>query len=159
MTQGVRVAALTEFLDVYPALCELAGLPTPAHLQGRSLVPAMRDPRVKLHEAAISQCSTVDSQMSPQLVGGQLDESAAIDSKMGWTLRTPRYRYVEWREARLNDNQRVFGTGAVAIELYDYERDPLERENLANRASYAAVLKEHQSLFDRLLPDLPRRDR
>ena len=119
----------------------------------------MRDPQVKLHEAAISQCSTVDSQMSPQLVGGQLDESAAIDSKMGWTLRTPRYRYVEWREARLNDNQRVFGTKAVAIELYDYESDPFERENLANRASYAAVLKEHQSLFDRLLPDLPKRDR
>ena len=68
-------------------------------------------------------------------------------------------RYVEWREARLNDNQRVFGTKAVATELYDYESDPLERENLANRASYAAVLKEHQAFFDHLLPDLPMRDR
>ena len=78
---------------------------------------------------------------------------------MGWTLRTPRYRYVEWREGKLNDNQSVFGTKAVATELYDYEEDPLERENLASRASYAAVLKEQQAIFDRLLPHLPKRDR
>jgi arylsulfatase A-like enzyme len=41
---GTRVSALTEFIDVYPTLCELTGLPIPSHVQGTSLVKLMRDP-------------------------------------------------------------------------------------------------------------------
>jgi len=155
--QGVRTSSLSEFLDIYPTLCELAGLPKPSHLQGKSLIPIMRNSKTQLHEAAVSQCSTVDSQMSPQLVGGRIDEAAAIDSHMGWTLRTPRYRYVEWREAKLTGNERVFGSEQLGVELYDYEKDPLETENFARRPEYAEVLKELQGLFDGLLRHLPKR--
>jgi len=41
---GTRVAALTEFIDIYPSLCELSGLPIPAHVQGQSFVSLMKDP-------------------------------------------------------------------------------------------------------------------
>ena len=157
--KGVRTASLTELLDVYPTLCDLVGLPKPTHLQGKSLAPILRNPKIQIHEAAISQCSTVDSQMSPQLVGGQLDELATIKSQMGWTLRTPRFRYVEWREAKLTDNKQVFGIKVLGVELYDYQTDPLEHENLAGKTEFAAVLKEQQALFDRLLPHLPKRER
>ena len=155
--KGVRSSSLTELLDVYPTLCDLAGLSKPAHLQGKSLAPIMRNPTTQIHETVISQCSTVDSQMSTQLVGGQLDELATIDSQMGWTLRTPRYRYVEWREAKLTDKEHVFGTKVLGVELYDYQTDPLERENLAGKTAYATVLKEQQALFEKLLPHLPKR--
>jgi iduronate 2-sulfatase len=154
---GVRTGSLSEFLDIYPTLCELAGLPLPGHLEGKSLVPMMRDPRAKLHEAAISQSSTVDSQMSPRLLDGTLQEESRIDSQMGWTLRTLRYRYVEWRRAELTGNQRVFGGEPLGVELYDYKKDPLESENLADRTEYAGVLKEHQALFAKLLPHVPKR--
>jgi arylsulfatase A-like enzyme len=157
--KGVRTASLTELLDVYPTLCDLVGLPKPTHLQGKSLVPILHNPKTQIHEAAISQCSTVDSQMSPQLVGGQLDELTTIKSQMGWTLRTPRFRYVEWREAKLTDNKQVFGTKVLGVELYDYQTDPLEHENLAGKTEFAAVLKEQQALFDKLLPHLPKRER
>jgi iduronate 2-sulfatase len=155
--KGVRTASLSEFLDVYPTLCELAGLPTPSHLAGKSLVPLMRNPGAQLHEAAITQSSTVDSQMSNQLVGGLINENAPINSHMGWTLRTSRYRYIEWRDAVLNGNEHVFGSKPVGIELYDYEKDPLERENLAGKVEYQKVLQEHQDLFDRRLSYLPKR--
>jgi arylsulfatase A-like enzyme len=155
--KGVRTTSLTEFLDVYPTLCELAGLPKPSHLAGKSLVPVMRDPGTQIHEAAITQSNTVDSQMSNQLVGGLINENAPINSHMGWTLRTSRYRYIEWRDAVLNGNEHVFGAKPVGIELYDYEKDPLERENLAGKVEYQKVLQEHQDLFDRRLSYLPKR--
>ena len=135
----VRSRALTEFLDVYPTLCELAGLPIPSHVQGKSLAPLMRGEDRLLHEAALTQMS----------------HGKGKNGTMGWSLRTPRYRYIEWRSADLSGDMPVFGNRAQATELYDYQTDPLERENLAEVVSHAATLKEQQALFDRILPHLP----
>ena len=66
-------------------------------------------------------------------------------------------RYVEWRDAVLTGNEHVFGAKPVGIELYDYDKDPLERENLAGKVEYQKVLQEHQELFDRRLSYLPKR--
>jgi arylsulfatase A-like enzyme len=33
-----------DFSSVYPTLCELTGLPLPDHLDGRSIVPLLKDP-------------------------------------------------------------------------------------------------------------------
>jgi hypothetical protein len=76
---------------------------------------------------------------------------------MGWSIRTPHYRYIEWRSADFSADKAIFGNRAQAAELYNYETDPLERENLADKADHAAVLKEQQAIFDRLLPHLPAR--
>ncbi len=140
--QGVKVNAITEFLDVYPTLCDLAGLSKPNHLQGVSLTPLLSEPRALLHEAAISQ-------MTP---------NSSKDGIMGWTLRTPHYRYIEWRRANLSTDTPLITDQIESIELYDYQTDLLERENLAGKTEHAAVLKTHQALFDQLLPHLPARE-
>jgi arylsulfatase A-like enzyme len=41
-TSGQRSTNITEFIDVYPSLCELAGLPLPEHLDGESFVGDIR---------------------------------------------------------------------------------------------------------------------
>lgn len=47
-TNGERTDNVTEFVDIYPTLCELAGLPVPEHTDGESLVPLMKnEPRQK----------------------------------------------------------------------------------------------------------------
>ena len=95
-----------ESVDLYPTLAELAGLPAPngpQAIDGKSLVPVLRDPAARVRDHAFH---------------------AYPKRKLGRAIRTERYRLVEWRG--LNEPTR-----AAEYELYDYETDPLETENLA----------------------------
>ena len=69
---GQRVQSLVEFVDIYPTLCQLAGVEIPSHVQGRSLAPLMRDPGAPFKEA----------------IFGRYHE--------GESVRTDRYQYSEW---------------------------------------------------------------
>ncbi len=44
---GRRVESLVEFVDIYPSLVELTGLPQPSHLQGESFVDLLDDPNAE----------------------------------------------------------------------------------------------------------------
>jgi arylsulfatase A-like enzyme len=107
---------LVEFVDIYPTLCELAGLPLPAHLQGTSFRPLLAEPSRAWKSAAFSQYPRSHE-------GKQL---------MGYAMRTDRYRYVEWRGRQSGD--------IVAQELYDHDTDPSENENIAVRAANKDLL-------------------
>ncbi len=48
---GKPTNAMVETLDIYPTLCEMAGLKTPDQLDGESLVPILNDPSVGGHSA------------------------------------------------------------------------------------------------------------
>ena len=54
-SRGKPTDALVEFVDMYPTLCEIAGLPLPKHLAGKSFVPLLDDPEQKWKKAAVSQ--------------------------------------------------------------------------------------------------------
>ncbi len=58
---GERVTALTEFIDIYPSLCELAGLSTPSHVEGSSFVNVMEDPSRPGKPFAISRFGKGDT--------------------------------------------------------------------------------------------------
>jgi len=59
--EGRSTPALTEFIDIYPSLCELAGLPLPVHLDGRSFVPLLKEPDLKWKSAAIGRYRNGDT--------------------------------------------------------------------------------------------------
>ena len=44
--KGIATRTLAEFIDIYPTLCELAGVAPPQELDGRSLVPVLEIPRI-----------------------------------------------------------------------------------------------------------------
>ncbi len=46
-----KSAALSQQIDIYPTLAELCGLPIPKHVQGKSLVRAIDDPKHVVHDA------------------------------------------------------------------------------------------------------------
>src|SRR5690606_31111238 len=52
---GRQTKSLAEFVDIYPTLCDLAGLDKPGHLEGTSLLPVLMDARAEVKKVAISQ--------------------------------------------------------------------------------------------------------
>jgi choline-sulfatase len=117
---GQRSPGLVELLDIYPTLCDLAGLPVPEKisLQGKSLRPLLDDPSAKLQEAAFTQA-----------------RRGTNAEHWGRSVRTERWRCTEWDEGR------------NGIELYDHASDPGEFTNLANNPQHAAVLTELRALL------------
>ena len=53
-TNGQRTQAITEYIDIYPSLCELAGLPVPKHVDGESVVSILEG-RARKKDYAISK--------------------------------------------------------------------------------------------------------
>ncbi len=113
---GKRCDALVEFVDIYPTLCELAGLPLPGHLQGRSMTPLLSDVRRPWKSAAFSQFRRRHERVE----------------YMGYAMRTDRYRFVEWRNRKTS--------AVVARELYDHTTDPAENTNIAGQKEHAALV-------------------
>ena len=58
---GQRRSGLIESIDLYPSLCDLAGLPLPDHLQGRSFATLMKDADAEWKSAAVGRFKNGDT--------------------------------------------------------------------------------------------------
>jgi arylsulfatase A-like enzyme len=126
--------SMTEFVDVFPTLCELSGGNIPTNLDGKSLVPVMKNNKATVKEYAMSQYPRKmdKADIKPEDGKGKL---------MGYSLRTDKYRYTLWLKNFTSDQ--VYSADKVYdIELYDYENDPLEKVNQANNKKYAAIASD-----------------
>ncbi len=52
---GQSSPALVELVDLFPTLCDLAGLPQPGHLEGTSMKPLLQDPTQRWKQAVFSR--------------------------------------------------------------------------------------------------------
>lgn len=141
MKKGVKTDAVVEFLDIFPTVCELTGTAQPQPLDGVSLVPVMKNPRKKVKDYAISQFSrtctedyTINSDTD---LRGKADELA--DDITGYAIRDRRYRLVQWTKG-FKTYMPFDASKVIALELYDYEKDPQEKHNLANDPRYTGVV-------------------
>jgi arylsulfatase A-like enzyme len=121
LPKGVRVRGLTEFVDIYPTLCELCGLSLPATLEGSSMVPVMLDPKRPWKKAAFSQYPRE----------GNI---------MGYSMRTDRYRYTEWQDRQSGE--------AKYRELYDLEIDPLCKQSIAAKPESQPLVAELHAMMN-----------
>ena len=115
-TPGKKCDAPVEFVDVYPTLADLCGLPAVSGLTGMSLKPYIENPSAPMQKVAISQYP----RSSPE---GQV---------MGYSIRDERYRCTFWRERK--------GEKIVAIELYDEKNDPTETVSLHDKPESKAII-------------------
>ena len=107
-TAGTSSESLVELIDLYPTLCDLAGIGRPPHLQGRSFAGVLADPRLAHRDSAYSSY--------PHNAGKE------IGNVIGHSIRTGAYRYTEW--------WKVGSDEVVAAAATNLESDPGELTNL-----------------------------
>ena len=111
-----------EQVDIYPTLCQLAGLPLPKHLQGRSLTPMLESPDAKGKQVAISTMVATNTKL------------------IGHSVRTDAFRYIEWDEGR--GGEQLFDLRSDHDELHDLSKVPAQAERMDRmRQRLAAHLK------------------
>jgi iduronate 2-sulfatase len=135
---GRPAAGIVEYVDVYPTLAELAGLPAPAYLAGRSLVPLLQDPARPGRDFALSQFSRPFNAGAPET--------------MGYSIRTATQRYTRWVKWPARET--------IAEELYDYtlpaSAEPrwtafVERRNLIDDPAASAARDRLRGVMDQVL--------
>ena len=123
----------TEFVDVFPTLCDLANVPVPSHLDGKSLVRIMKNPKQKVKQFAVSQYPRSGTSIEKERLG-------YADGKcMGYSIRTERYRFTIWMKDNFRTNLAFDKKLVVATELYDYQKDPNETVNVVNEYNYRTI--------------------
>ena len=148
--KGRATKALVELLDIYPTLCELAGVTRPGHVEGRSFALLLDNPDLEWKKGAVSQFPNpalrewaaypLSAEMRETFFGPLIEqvEARIIEQQgdrwnrelfenhlTGYTLRSERYRLVLWRDHREAESEPVF------VELFDHETDPTETTNVA----------------------------
>lgn len=111
-------ARTVQLLDLYPTLAELCGLPPPQANEGHSFAALLQKPNAAWNHPAFSV--------------------TMLQGKLGRSVRTERWHYVEWDEGR---------AGAM---LCDTVKDPYELKNLAEDPAYAKTVAEMKGLLKQL---------
>jgi len=124
---GTSTSQPTEFLDLYPTLCDLSGLAKPKHLEGKSFALMLDDPNASHRKAACSEMMR--------------------RGRLGRSIRNRDFRYTEWR----NKQKQI-----VARELYDHRNDRkngyLETENVVEHKEFAEVKVRLSEQLHQLVP-------
>ena len=181
-TAGTMTNAPVELVDVFPTLLDLCSLPVPDEatsvtndiaryqiLEGTTLLPLLEDSQQPWKSAAYSQYQRNITDRSSAYNSDTSLSPAGQGKGMGYSIRTDRYRYTEWWRTKGNYGKFGVTTGsnpydpdasrvvsginqASFVELYDYQKDPHETENLAYKepedyAAHAALISELQALL------------
>lgn len=134
IAKDVKVKTPVELIDLFPTLFDLVGVKQSPQTDGKSIVTLLdSNPKNDIHpEFALSQFPRPGK-------------------KMGYTIRTERYRYTEWFENGYNTEKPYDMSNFTAAELYDFISDPLELKNHAKEANYKAIANDlHMKLMAKL---------
>ncbi|WP_321281760.1 sulfatase [Marinifilum fragile] len=83
MKGGHETNSLVELIDLYPSFCDLTGIDAPDHLEGKSFVPVLKNPKKKWKEVVYSKMGD------------------------GWTAITQQYIYTEWKNKKGETTERM----------------------------------------------------
>ena len=121
-------------IDIAPTILDLAGLPVPEEMQGRSLKPVLENPELSWREDFFCE-NLFMGQNYPRMEG----------------VRSRRYKYIRYFDKQKDRphfialDASIKGEEPIYEELYDLETDPRELNNLADSPSHQAVLEQYRT--------------
>ncbi len=116
---GGRVQELVSLVDIPPTLLDAAGIPVPAEMQGRSVLPLVKGNKEGWPEEVFVQIS---------------------EAQVGRSVRTHRWKYsvnAPDKDSRANSGSDVYHEQF----LYDLKADPYELVNLIDKESHSEVAR------------------
>lgn len=144
--RGARVDELALNIDISPTIVELAGIPVPEAVQGRSLLPLLDGGPAGWRQDFYCE---------------HLFEHPLIPKSEG--LRTTRWKYIKYVELPASDEEQQREGNAIKggigrrirggnryEELYDLENDPLEADNVIDDPGCQETLDRLVRRFDEL---------
>ena len=142
--------SLVSHVDLFPTVCEVAGVEAPPWLQGHSIVPLVSGEAAEIREEIFAEV-TYHAAYEPQRA-----------------VRTRRWKYIRrWGDrgypvlCNCDDSlskevwvEAGWANRIVPVEqLYDMLYDPHETNNLASEAAMAPILQEMQGRLDRWMKE------
>ena len=128
-SNGRKTDALVEFVDVYPTLLDLCGMPRNEKLSGVSLKPILDNTGLKGRKAAFSQ-----------FVRPYKAIRKFPPTHMGYSVRTKDWRCTYWYD---------LSTGKIVErELYNLKTDLIEKTNLAGSSRHAKTEAELVAMIE-----------
>jgi arylsulfatase A-like enzyme len=120
-------------VDIAPTLLDLAGATPPKEMHGASVIPLAEagDKAVKWRDAFLYEYFEFP------------DISHNVNKHRG--VRTTKWKFIHYYDPPFNFNEEY--------ELYDLEKDPEERVNLANRPAMQVTVKELKAKMEQLRKD------
>ena len=130
MKKGLQIQSPSEFIDIFPTVCELVDIETPNEVDGLSLVPILNGKQAEVKPYAVSQYPRYATN--------------------GYTLRAGDYRLTWWMPKDFISYQPVNKKSVKAVELYDYARDPEGNPEPGPKPRIPAGTRNHVGTYARL---------
>jgi N-sulfoglucosamine sulfohydrolase len=142
LASGAVCDALISHIDLFPTICDYIGIPHPAWLQGKSILPALSGQVAEIHEEVFAE----------------VNYHASYEPKRA--VRTSRWKYIRrfgdrrtpvlpnCDDSPSKDLWLKSGWGSQILDqesLYDLLFDPTEHANLVNEPAYQAIAGDMRS--------------
>ena len=154
---GTVHEGLASVIDLAPTFLEIAGLPTPADMQGRSMVPLLDDPSRPGHAAVFSErnwhnCDehmrSIRTDHYKLIRNAYLDQPHGNPSDVSSSPSWDALLALKARGALSPAQAQLFLSPRPPVELYDLQSDPSESENLATLPEYSEIVSELTGRLD-----------
>ncbi len=147
---GRAIDALVSHIDIFPTICDLAGLENPEWLRGTSIMPLLTGEMEKIRDEVFAE-TTFHAAYQPMRC-----------------VRTKDYKYIRYYEPgemvlsniddsptkqHMLDHEMPVKRRIPGEELFDLNLDPMERINLSHHKYYTNVKEELSQKLDKWMEE------